>query len=161
MDASDFNAESADRDLKLATAEISKLFEALWRAARDLEAYNGDFVSLLHDEARLGASAQGSYGPVIDIWTVTLKVIEEVIEERNAHLMRKDACMGCVQKRWCHCTSAPPDFHSYQLRIRNAFETAEVRYVMESQGVPLEGAKVLVALNPQYQIASLPPQPNY
>lgn len=161
MSTSILAAEVADQKLRIAAGEINRLFEALWRASRDLEAYNADFVSLLHDEARLGKTAVQEYQPVIEIWTVVLAIIEEVEAAREAHMVRKTACVGCTQKHWCRCTTVNPDFHEFRTRINKSFEAAETQYVVDYQEIPLEAAKVVAALNSKYRIDPLPQAPKY
>lgn len=159
MDASELTAEEATRHLRLAAEGIDRVFEALWRATRNLEAYNGDFVILLEDEVRLGASAQHQYTPVVQVWKTLATIIADIRELRNEHLVRKASCSHCENKQWCLCLTAPPDFASYYGRLSLAMASAEQQYLMDYQQAWEEQARIMVALDAQFRLTPLPPEP--
>lgn len=141
--------EPAIQTLHAACREIESSFEALYRTARDFEAFNGNFFVLILNEVRVRADQTQTKRYVSDIWTKYLEIVESINAARHEHIERKSACVKCIQQRWCPCDTEYPDFHDYLDTLQSMFRNAEVSIVAEEQKMGKEEAQVIVALQPK------------
>lgn len=141
--------EPAMQMLYNACREIESSFEALYRTARDFEAFNGNFFVLILNEARVRADQTQTKRYVNDIWTKYLEIVESINTARHEHIDRKSSCVKCIQQRWCPCDTEYPDFQGYFNTLQSMFRNAEASIVSEEQQIDLEEAKVMVALQPK------------
>lgn len=138
--------------LKLTCAEVSSGFDALYRSARDLEAFNGNFFVLILQDARHRADKYSLQEFVGDIWTEFTRIAEDIESQRQAHMDKKAACTLCIQQRWCPCDTEYPDFRTYLVSLQKLFTEAEIELVARANGTDHESATVLVGLKPACMI---------
>ena len=134
--------------LKLTCAEISSGLDALYRSARDFEAFNGNFFVLILQDARHRADKNALQEFIGDIWTELLRIAEDIEFQRQAHMSKKAICSLCIQQRWCPCDTEYPDFRAYLASLQKLFTEAEIELVARANNTDPDSAKVLVGLKP-------------
>lgn len=133
--------------LKKICPEVDSSLEALYRTARDYEAFNGNFFALILADVRARVEETSSITQICLVWTEYLSIVEEIKERRQAHILKKFACTMCIEQRWCPCDTVYPDFNNYRNRLQNVISSAETSLLMNSQKISYEEAQVLIALS--------------
>lgn len=145
--------ETDIRTLELTCAEVSSGFDALYRSARDFEAFNGNFFTLILQDARHRADKHSLQEFIGDIWTGFLRIAEDIETQRQEHMDKKAICTLCIQQRWCPCDTQYPDFRTYLASLQKLFTDAEIELVARANNTDSESAKVIVGLKPHCVVA--------